>query len=466
VGLRAKGLLNLGAYATTTGAANRIVTMATGSYAIPAATVEISGIYTTTGPTGAYRGAGRPEASFVIERLVDLMAAALHADPIDLRRRNFVTPNAFPYRNALGTTYDSGNYVATLNRVLDLTRRLPATSSPSESSDSGASELVGTGLVSYVEPTGGGWESARVRVDLDGKVDAISGSVTQGQAHATTFAQIVADRLGVRFEDVSLKQGDTADGLPGIGTFGSRSTALGGGGLAVVADDVYERGRRIAAHLLEAAPADIVARAGRFSVIGVGSGDRSVTWADVARASASGALPEGIQAELDARTQFDMGAEAFASGACVAVVAIDPGTGRVRLRRLSLVHDCGRAINPRLVDAQLHGGLAQGVGEALGEWLRYDETGQLLTGSLMDYWLPHADDLPLFDSASAVTPSPLNRLGAKGVGEAGTIAAPVAILHAVLDALRPLGVRELELPLTSERVWRAIQDAARRWDAP
>jgi carbon-monoxide dehydrogenase large subunit len=451
LGLRARGWLNLGAYATTLVGSHRLVTLLTGAYAIPVASVEISGVYTNTGPTGPYRGAGRPEAAFVIERLVDEMARALGIDPAELRRRNFVAPDAFPYRNALETTYDSGNYVAALDRALHLIRHDRPTATIA------GSELVGVGIVSYVEPTGGGWESARVRVEADGKITAISGSVPQGQAHATTFGQIVADRLGVRFEDVSVRQGDTADGLPGIGTFASRSTALGGGGLAVVADEVYERGRKIAAHLLEAAPEDVVGRAGRFTVVGVG--DRSVSWADVAAASRGGNLPAEVAGDLDARTRFDMGSEAFAAGTCVAVVAIDPRTGAVRLRRLALVHDCGTAINPRLVEAQLHGGLTQGAGEALGEWLRYDESGQLVAGSLMDYWLPHADDLPSFELVTAETPSPLNRLGAKGVGEAGTIAAPVAILHAALDALRPLGVRHLDLPLTPERVWQAIRDA-------
>jgi ribosomal protein S18 acetylase RimI-like enzyme len=295
-----------------------------------------------------------------------------------------------------------------------------------------------------------------VRIEADGSVTAFTGSVNQGQDHQTTFAQIVADRLGVPFEAVSVRQGDTADNLPGIGTFGSRSTALGGGGLAVVADEVFEQGRRIAAHLLEAAPEDVVARGGRFSVVGVGASERSVSWADVAAAARGGTLPDAVAASLDARTRFDPGSEAFAFGACGALVEVEPSTGVVRLRRLVLVHDCGTPINPRLVEAQLHGGIAQGVGEALGEWLRFDEAGQLLAGSLMDYWVPHADDLPSFELAATITPTTLNRLGAKGVGEAGTIAAPSAVLHAVLDALSPLGVSELDFPLTPERVWRAI----------
>jgi aerobic carbon-monoxide dehydrogenase large subunit len=456
LGLKARVLTNLGAYTSAFGPGQRIAQMLVGAYQIPAASVELSGIYTNTGVTGAYRGAGRPEAAFVIERLVEEMARLLDVDGVELRRRNFIPPTAFPYRTPLGTLYDSGDYAAALARALELVgyERLRV-------EQARETHLLGIGLACYVEPTGGGWESGRVVVGADGKVMAITGSVAQGQDHRTTFAQIVADRLGLDFAEVTVRQGDTSDGLPGIGTFGSRSTALGGGALATVADEVYQRARRIAGHLLEAAPEDVTARSGRFSVAGVNAAERSVSWAEVAAAAQSGTLPPELDARLDVQTRFDMGGEAFAFGTCVAVVEVERSTGVVRLRRLALVHDCGTPINPRLVEAQLHGGLAQGAGEALGEWLRYDENGQLLAGSLLDYWLPHADELPSFELASTTTPSPLNPLGAKGVGEAGTIAAPPAILHAVLDALRPLGVRNLDLPLSPERVWQAMQDASR-----
>jgi len=451
--LRARATINLGAYASGPGSAGRIISLTTGAYDIPIASVEVSGVYTNTGPTGAYRGAGRPEAAFIVERLVEEMARALGTDPIALRRRNFVRPDAFPYQTPLGTVYDSGDYAAALDRALAV-----ADYAGLRAASPGASgELLGVGLASYIEPTGGGWESGRVWVEPDGRVVAVSGSVPQGQDHQTTFAQIIAGRLGVRFEAVTVRQGDTADGLPGIGTFGSRSVALGGGALTVAADEVFEKARRVAAYLLEAAPEDLVAAEGSFSV--VGSPGRAVPWAEVAARVASSDLPPELAVPLDARTRFEMPREAFASGSCVAVVGVDPRTGVVRLRRLVLVHDCGNPINPLLVDAQLHGGLAQGAGEALGEWLRFDPAGQLLSGTLLDYWLPHADDLPAFELAEVVSPSPLNRLGAKGVGEAGTIAAPPAVLHAVLDALRPLGVTALDLPLTPERVWLAIQAA-------
>jgi carbon-monoxide dehydrogenase large subunit len=452
VALQVQAWTNVGAYASAPGPAQRLVSLLTGAYDIPVAAAEVSGVYTNTPPTGAYRGAGRPEASYVIERLVEATATTLGMDAIALRRRNFIPPDAFPYRTPLGTTYDSGDYATALDRALalaDATDGAP----PTGGADS---ELWGIGVASYIEPTGGGWESGRLWVEPDGRVVVVSGSVPQGQSHATTFAQIVADRLGVRFDDVSVRQGDTADGLPGIGTFGSRSTALGGSALAVVADEVYGRARQIAAHLLEAAPEDVVARAGRFSIVGVTASERSVSWAEVAAAAASGRLPAGLDPNLDARTRFDMGGEAFASGTCVAVVSVERTTGVIRLRRLVLVHDCGVAVNPRLVEAQLHGGLAQGVGEALGEWLRCGDDGQVLAGSLLDYWLPHADDLPFFELDAVVSPSPINPLGVKGVGEAGTIAAPTAILHAALAALRPIGVTALDLPLTSERLWRAV----------
>ena len=460
--LRVRGSTNLGAYAGSAGGAQRIVTLATGPYDIPVASIEMLGVYTNTGWTGAYRGAGRPEAAFLIEAAVEELARVLKVDAIDLRRRNLIPATAFPYRNPLGLTYDTGNYAAALDRALDLVDHPALVANRDAQRDANGSELLGIGVACYIEPTGGGWESGRIQVEPDGKIIAISGSVTQGQDHATTFGQIIAERMGVRFEDVTLRQGDTADALPGVGTFGSRSTVLGGGALTVVADEVYQMGRRIAAHLLEAAPEDVAAHDGRFTVVGVAAGDRSVSWAEVAAAARSGGLPADLPTDLDARTRFDPGNEAMAAGTCVAVVSIDPAIGTLRLLRLALVHDCGTEINPFVVAAQVQGGLAQGAGEALGEWLRFDEDGQLLTGSLMDYWLPHADDLPMFEHASAAAPTYLNLLGAKGVGEAGTVAAPPAILAAAIDALRPLGVTDLELPLTPPRIWEAIQAASTR----
>jgi carbon-monoxide dehydrogenase large subunit len=452
LGLRVKTTTNLGAYADRPGPNPHLSALPTGAYDIPAARTEVSGVFTNTNPTGAYRGAGRPEANFIVERLVDEAAAELGVDPIALRRRNFVRPEQFPYRNALGLTYDSGDYAATLDAALGQLASSEARTAPGTGAPSPAPvELTGVGLACYVEPTGGGWESGLVRVEPDGRVVATTGSTNQGQQHRTTFAQIVADRMGVRFEDVEVRQGDTAENLPGTGTFGSRSTALGGGALARMADEVFRRGREIAAYLLEAAPEDLVARDGRFWV--VGSPERATTWAEVAAAAVTDRLPPELRRDLDAQTRFDMGGPAYANGACVAIVGIDPATGVVRLRRLVLAHDAGVAINPRLVVAQLEGGLTQGVGEALGEWLRYDPAGQILAGSLLDYWIPHADEVPDYEIREVPVPTPLNPLGAKGVGEAGTIAAPPAIVNALLAALRPLGITTIDMPLTSERVW-------------
>jgi len=455
LGFRARVLTNLGAYSSSFGPAHRIVGLLTGAYDIPAARVEVSGVYTNTGPTGAYRGAGRPEAAFVIEQLVERMAAALGMDPIALRRRNFIPPEAFPYRTPLGTTFDSGNYAEALDRALALVQE-PSGEAPSP--DTSEAELVGTGVISYIEPTGGGWESGRVRVEADGRVTVISGSVAHGQGHHTAFAQIAASRLSIPPEMIEVREGDTADALPGVGTFGSRSAVLGGGAIAAASEEIFARAREEAARLLEARPEDVTAHDGRFHIVGVSPTERSVSWNEVVRSF----YARGASSQLDAQIRFELNGEAFAFGTCVAVVGIDPATGQVRLRRLAIVHDCGRVINPRLVAAQLHGGLAQGAGEALGEWIRYDDGGQLLTGSLLDYWIPRADDLPSFELASTVTPSPLNPLGIKGVGEAGTIAAPAAIASAVLAALRPLGVAALDMPFTPERVWRAIRAARQR----
>ncbi|MGH2460634.1 MAG: xanthine dehydrogenase family protein molybdopterin-binding subunit [Chloroflexota bacterium] len=459
LGLRARVLTNLGAYASSYGPAQRIASLLTGAYRIPAASVEVSGVYTNTGVSGAYRGAGRPEAAFIVERLVEELAGALGIDSIEVRRRNFVEPDAFPYANPLGATYDTGQYAAALDQALALAGYDDLRAQQRARLMTGDREVLGVGLASYVEPTGGGWESGRVRIEPDGRIVAITGSVAHGQGHRATFARVLAERLGTRNEDVEIRQGDTDDGLPGIGTFGSRSTALGGGALAVAATEILERARRIAAHLLEAAPADVVVRDGRFSVVGLPNGERSATWREVAAAATSGQLPKEVASELDLQTRFDMHGEAFAFGTCVAVVSLDRDTGVIRLRQLVMVHDCGQAINRRLVEAQLHGGLAQGAGEALGEWTRYDEDGQLLTGSFLDYWIPHADDLPGYELGATATPTPLNPLGAKGVGEAGTIGAPPAIVHAVLDALRPFGVQHLDLPLSPERIWAALRTA-------
>jgi carbon-monoxide dehydrogenase large subunit len=455
--IRARALLALGAYADVPGPGRRILECMHGPYDLEGIAVELVGVYTNTTPTGAYRGAGRPEASYVHERLVDALAHELNVDPAELRRRNFIAPGKFPYQTPLGPVYDSGNYGPPLERALELIGYAGLRERQAELRRAGSSRSVGIGIASYVEPTAAGYESGEVRVEQSGRVTCFSGSHPQGQGHATTFAQIVADRLGVPFEWVTVRQGDTGAGPPGTGTGGSKSTALGGGALHEASIRVLEKAQRIAAHLLEAAPEDVVAAAGGFAITGAPS--RRVEWVRVAQTAYGGGLPPGMEPGLEATAYFHMKADPWSFGTCVAQVEIDRETGDVAIERLVSVDDCGTQVNPLLLAGQSHGGLAQGVGAALFEWVQYDPEGQPLTGTLMDYAVPRAQDVPLFELDHTVTPSPLNPLGVKGHGESGTIAAPPAVVNAVIDALRGHGVAAIDPPLTSTRVWTALQAA-------
>lgn len=424
-----------------------------GAYAIPACEIETTGVLTTTPPTGAYRGAGRPEAAFLIERLVDEAAGAIGMDPAELRRLNFVPAGAFPFRTATGQVYDSGDYARAMDRALELAGYREWRRRQAEARARG--EIVGVGLAAYVEPAGLGWESGLVRVERTGAVTAVTGASPHGQGHETTFSQVVADHLGVRPEDVVVLHGDTRTGPPGIGTFGSRSVALGGGALVRAATQVRDKGRRIAALLLEAAPDDVVPALGGFEVVGVPA--RRVGWKEVAAAAWQGrTLPPGETPGLEATVFFQPDGEVWSFGSVVAVVRVERETGRIALETLVWVDDAGTIVNPLLAEGQLHGGFAQGFGQVFLEQLVYDEQGQLLTGSLMDYALPRADDLPVPVLAKTVTPSPRNPLGAKGIGEAGPIGIPPALVNAVVDALAPFGVRHLDMPLTPEKIWRAL----------
>jgi aerobic carbon-monoxide dehydrogenase large subunit len=427
-----------------------------GAYAIEHCHIELVGALTTTAPVGAYRGAGRPEATFAIERLVDEAARALGLDPAEIRRRNFVPPEGFPFTTVTGQTYDSGDYARALDHALELAGYPALRREQGRARARG--ELVGVGLATYVEPCGLGWESGSVRVERSGTVTAITGSSAQGQGHATTFAQIVADHLGVDPDAVTLLQGDTRTGPVGFGTFGSRSTVLGGGALVQAAREVRDKGRRIAAAILEAAPEDVVAAPGGFQVTGVP--ERRIAWARVAEAAYGPRPPvPGEPPGLEATAYFRPEGEVWSFGAVVAGVRVERETGRVALERLVWVDDAGTIVNPLLAEGQLQGGLAQGLGQALLEAVCYDEWGQLLTGTFMDYALPRADEVPVPLLAKTVTPSPRNPLGAKGLGEAGCIAIPPAVVNAVVDALAPSGVRHLDMPLTPERVWQAIRAA-------
>jgi carbon-monoxide dehydrogenase large subunit len=426
-----------------------------GAYVVPSCEIAVEGALTTTTPVSAYRGAGRPEACFAIERLMDTAARALKVDPAELRRRNLIPPDRFPYKTITGQVYDSGDYPQALERALAAVG-YPALRRAQEARRT-AGEIVGIGVVSYVEPCALGWESGSVKVERSGKVTAITGASAHGQGHETTYAQIVADALGVTPEDVTVVHGDTRSGPEGFGTFGSRSTALAGGALVEAAAVVRDKGRRIAAKMLEAAMEDVVAAPGAFHVIG--APQRTITWPQVASAAyaGGGALPAGEAPGLEAAAYFQAEGEAWSYGAVVAVVAVERETGRLTVESLLWVDDAGTIVNPLLAEGQLHGSLAQGLGQALMEQIVYDADGQLLTGTLMDYAVPRAEDVPPVTIDKMHTPSPRNPLGAKGLGEAGCIAIPPALVNAAVDALAPFGVNHLDMPLTAEKVWRALR---------
>jgi carbon-monoxide dehydrogenase large subunit len=426
-----------------------------GAYVVPSCEISVDGALTNTAPVSAYRGAGRPEACFVIERLMDTAARALKLDPAEMRRRNLIPSDRFPYRTITGQIYDSGDYVGALDRAL-AAADYPALRRAQEARRA-RGDVVGIGLVSYVEPCALGWESGSVKVERSGRVTAITGSSAHGQGHETTFAQVVADALGVTPEDVTVVHGDTRRGPEGFGTHGSRSTALGGGALVEASAVVRDKGRRIAAKLLEAGVDDVVGAPGGFHVIG--APQKTITWRQVAAVAYAGgaALPAGDTPGLEASHYFQPEAETWSSGAVVAAVSIERDTGRLVIESLVWVDDAGTIINPLLAEGQLHGGLAQGYGQTLMEQIVYDERGQLLTGTLMDYAVPRADDVPAVTIEKMHTPSTRNPLGAKGLGEAGCIAIPPAIVNAVVDALAPFGVPHVDMPLTAEKLWRAMR---------
>ncbi len=448
-------------------------TLLSGQYDIAAIHVRVLGVFTNTTPVDAYRGAGRPEATFVVERMLDAAAAEVGLDPVTIRRRNFVPPANFPYQTQVALQYDSGDYGPALDKALEMAGYDGLRAEQARRRAEGGKPL-GIGLSSYIEACGlapsqvvgslgaqaGLWESAKVRVHPTGAVTVYTGCSAHGQGHETTYAQIVADRLGISMDQVDVVHGDTKEVQFGMGTYGSRSAAVGGSAVAVSVDKAIAKGRTIAAHLLEAAEEDVVFEDGKYFVRGVP--DRSRSWGDVVlQAYLAHNLPAGIEAGLEATTFYNPSNFTFPFGTHVAVVEVDPETGEVELLRYIAVDDCGNRINPMIVDGQLHGGIAQGVGQALWEEAVYDEAGQLLTGELLDYALPRAHKLPSFELGHTVTPCPHNPLGVKGVGEAGTIASPAAVVNAVVDALAPYGVRHLDMPLRPEKVWRAIHGTGR-----
>lgn len=424
-----------------------------GPYVVPAVQIEAVGAYTTTGPIGPYRGAGRPEGIFLIERLMDEAARALGMDPAEIRRRNFIAADAFPHRTPTGNVYDSGNYAAALDKVL--ARSGYGALRAEQARQRARGEVVGVGLAAYVEPAALGWESGAVRIERTGAVTVVTGSSPHGQGHETTWAQIVADALGVEPTQVRVLHGDTRGAPQGVGTFGSRSTVLGGSAVWQAARQVRDKAQRVAAALLEAAPGDIVVADGGWQVAGVPS--RRATWAQIADCAHRGVwLPAGEAPGLDATVFFNAENEVWSFGACVATVAVDAETGQVRLTRCVWVDDAGTIVNPLLVEGQLHGSYCQGAGQALMEGVVYDADAQLLTASLMDYAVPRLGDFPEPELDKTVTPSPRNPLGAKGLGEAGCIAVPPAIVNAVVDALAPFGCTHLDMPIAAEKVWRFL----------
>ena len=475
-GLRVKSIANMGAYLSTFAPGIPTILfglMLAGNYRIPNIACEVTGVHTNTTLVDAYRGAGRPEATYLVERAVDLTARELGIDPAEIRRRNFVPANAFPHTTATGVTYDSGNYQPTLDKALEIAGYQQLRQEQERLRQQG--KYLGIGVTTYVEICGmapsqvlgavgagaGGWESATVRVHPTGKVTLYSGASSHGQGHETAFAQIVGDGLGIPFEDVEVVHGDTAQVQFGIGTFGSRSAAVGGMAAVMSVNKIEEKAKKIAAFLLEAAEADLVFEGGQFFV--KGTPGRGITIQQVAMAAyVPHKYPTGLEPGLEATSFYDPSNFTWPFGSHVAVVEVDPETGVVKLLRYVAVDDCGRVINPLLVDGQIHGGLAQGIAQALYEEAVYDENGQLVSGSLMDYAVPKADDLVNFELDRTETPSPVNALGVKGIGEAGTIASSATIVNAVVDALAPLGVKHLDMPLKPERVWQAIQQAQAR----
>ena len=475
-GLSAETYANVGGYGLGSGAAMpaRYGRLLSSQYAINAIHCETHTVFTNTAPIHSYRGAGRPEAIYVIERLVDVAADELGMDPAELRRRNLIPSGAFPYETPVGATYDSGDYEPAMAKALDAIgyddlrdRFVTNWNRSSEAIENGEMDdgrLRGVGIANYVESTGGGFESGLVRVLPDGDVNVYAGTHSHGQGHETTYAQLVADALSLPLDRIHVSEGDT-DAIPtGTGTFGSRSTIVGGNAVVSSAEKVLSKARRIAAAELEADPERVAYDDGTFTVSGTDGpgagdsgarGDETVSFAAVARAAYSRGLPNGLEPGLEATTFYELDGTAYTFGTHACIVAVDPATGDVELERYLAVDDCGERVNPTIVEGQVHGGVAQGIAQARYEQVAYDEDGTLLTDAMDSYGVPRAADLPPIETDATVTPSPLNALGVKGIGEAGTIAAPPAVVNAVCDAL---DVAHIDMPLTGERVWQAVSD--------
>jgi aerobic carbon-monoxide dehydrogenase large subunit len=441
-------------------------------YKMDAYRFSCTGVFTTKTPTDAYRGAGRPEATYAIEHIMDDLAAHLGVDPLEVRERNWIKHEEFPYTTIAGLTYDSGNYEAATALARSMFHYDDLRKEQSEQIGSAAPVRLGIGVSTYTEMCGlapsrvlgqlaygaGGWESASIRMLPTGKVEVVTGSSAHGQGHETAWSQIVADQLGVPFEDIRVLHGDTQVAPKGMDTYGSRSLTVGGTAVVVACGKVREKARVVAAGLLEVSPEDLEWDSGRWQVRG--DPDQGKSIAEIALATfAAHNLPDGVEPSLDSDATYDPDNFSFPHGTHMCAVEVDTETGQVKIRAYVAVDDIGHVINPMIVDGQVHGGLAQGIAQALFEEAAYDSSGNLITASLADYLVPSAADLPSFTIARTETPSTGNPLGVKGVGEAGTIASTPAVVNAVIDALRPFGVTDVEMPCTPERVWRAINQA-------
>ena len=462
-GLKVRITADIGAYPMGLELPRLTRRLISGCYDVPALQVDIKSVYTNKTPIAAYRGAGRPEAIFMIERLMELAARTMGLDPAEIRRRNLLPPFDGPRANVAGEMYDSGNYPAVLERALTTANYQQLRADLDAGRKSG--RLMGIGIASYVEMAGFGpegdlFESATVRANADGTIVVVTGTSPHGQGHETAWAQLVSNELGVAIDGIVVRHGDTATVPVGVGTFGSRSAAIGGTAVLLAAREVREKARRLAAALLEATPADIVVSDGQWHVRGVPG--RGVGFAEIAATAYGTRRPPELEPGLEATRYFQPPGLVFPFGAHVAVVDVDRDTGAVRLLRYVSVDDCGHVLNPMLVEGQVHGGLAQGIAQALYEEVAYGDDGSLLTGNLTTYMMPTAADLPSFTLDRTITPSPVNPLGVKGVGEAATIGSTPAVVNAVLDALAPLGIKQMDPPCTPEKVWRAIQSAQPR----
>ena len=472
-GFKVELLADMGAYLrlVTPGIPILGAFMFNGIYKFGSYRFTCTNVFTNKTPTDAYRGAGRPEATFAIERMMDELAAELSRDPLELRAQNWIRHEEFPFDTVAGLTYDSGNYEAATAAARDLFGYDELRREQAERRERGDAVQLGIGVSTFTEMCGlapsrvlgslsygaGGWEHAAIRVLPTGKVEVVTGSSAHGQGHETAFSQIVADQLGVPFEDVEVLHGDTQSSPRGLDTYGSRSLAVGGIAVVKAAEKVIAKAKPIAAHLMECAEDDVEYAAGGFRVRGT---EKAVALADVALAVfAAHDLPDGVEPSLDSEATYDPDNFSFPHGTHLCAAEVDTETGYVRIRSYVCVDDIGHVINPLIVDGQVHGGLAQGIAQALYEEAEHDESGTLLSGSLAQYLVPSAADLPSFTTGRTETPATGNPLGVKGVGEAGTIASTPAVVNAVIDAVRHLGVRDIEMPCSPMRVWQAIHNA-------